>query len=92
MEKKMAQNQFILTNGKGEKLAILDFLIMKNVIKYLYLKYLINLIYAYKPIIYIYYICMSMFYRHKYTCMLLGTNLVFLNRDKYKSTYYPGIH
>jgi len=33
----MAQDQFVLTNGKGEKIVILDFLIIKNVIKYLLL-------------------------------------------------------
>lgn len=40
----MAQDQFLLTNGKGEKTAISDFLIIKNVIKYLYFKYLMHLI------------------------------------------------
>lgn len=29
MEKKMAENQFILMNSKGEKIANLDFLIIK---------------------------------------------------------------
>lgn len=43
----MAQDQFVLTNGKGEETAILDFLIKEYVIKYLYFKYVTYLIYIF---------------------------------------------
>lgn len=43
----MAQDQFILTNGKGEETAISDFLIIKYVIKCLYFKYVTHLIYIF---------------------------------------------
>lgn len=88
----MVQDQFALTNGKGDKIAIFCFSIKKNLIKYL--QYSINLfkfsVYAYKyiSIIYIHHICMSVFYRHKYTCTILGTYQVLLNKDKYQITLH----